>query len=505
MGVHIIKDEFVECESIYRIWRKDMRHEIKPSMRILASALSMAIMIGPISYGAVNSAFISGLQDSMGNRDAGYTDDVTKRTPLREPVSVEMTKDGLVVLDSGNNLLRVLKDSKVTTLAGSLQFNGPGGTVSGGLKDGAANNALFDGPRAFVRDSKGDYYIADTENNCIRKLSAGTLRTFAGNGQPGYADGAAKDARFNRPTGITQDAAGNLYVSDSGNNAIRKITLSGEVSTFAGSGPYVTGKADGTRLMASFNEPQDIAYDAPNKRWFVADSGNHLIRIITADKVTTYAGAYKGKDATTGYALPGFKDGALKVAEFNFPKGLQVYKDMLVVTDTGNHAIRVIKGGLVGTIVGDGTAGSTSTPLQAAKLNSPSDAFYDGKLLYIADTRNNVIRAMEIDLALVGKKQVRLIYNGKETLLKESVVESNGKVLIPFSAVMGSIGGTTKVSATKKTVTLTWGAKSKSFTSKTGVVVIGDKVYLDAVAMETFFGADKWDFHPMTTHIVIRR
>jgi sugar lactone lactonase YvrE len=175
------------------------------------------------------------------------------------------------VADLGNNRIRKINNAgNVTTIAGSGVR---------GFSDGIASNAQFNRPSGAAVDASGNVYVADRDNNRIRKISPeGIVSTFAGSGTAGFADGAGVNASFNSPRSIVTDGNGNLYVADSGNHKIRKITSGGGVSTVAGSGSQ--GFADGNGNDALFNYPSGVAVDGSGNV-YVADSGNYRIRKIT--------------------------------------------------------------------------------------------------------------------------------------------------------------------------------------------------------------------------------
>jgi sugar lactone lactonase YvrE len=182
---------------------------------------------------------------------------------------------------------------------------------------------------------------------------------------------------------VVLDAGGTLYVSDTLNSLIRKITAAGVVTTLAGSGS--TGSTDGTGTAASFGNPQDLAVDASGTV-YVADTGNNLIRKITAaGVVTTLAGSGRaGSTNATGTA-----------ASFDTPYGVAVDSSgTLYVSDTGNNLIRKITAaGVVTTLAGSGSAGSTNGTGTAASFSTPSGLTMDASgALYVADFRNNLIR-----------------------------------------------------------------------------------------------------------------
>lgn len=208
---------------------------------------------------------------------AGADDGIDTAT-FNSPLGVAVDGSGNVyVADYGNNIIRKINAAGVvSTLAGN-------GTA--GADNGRDTSAKFNLPESVAVDAAGNVYVADNGNNLIRKVTpTGIVSTLAGNGTVGSANGTGTSASFNSPFGIAVDASGNVYVADSGNNLIRKITPSGVVTTFAGSG--VRGANNATGTSASFNIPSGIAIDASGSL-YVADENNNLIRKITAAGVVT--------------------------------------------------------------------------------------------------------------------------------------------------------------------------------------------------------------------------
>lgn len=204
------------------------------------------------------------------------------------PTAIAATQNGFLDVTDGNQvkqieLLQPINESYVYFVAGG---NIPGGALGNG------NTASFNSPYGLAVDAKGKTYVADTGDGFIREISpispdGGTVIAFAGMGI-GKANGPVATASFGYPEGIAFDAAGNMYVADSANNLIRKINTAGSVSTFAGSG--ATGALDGTGTGASFNNPNGVVVDASGNV-YVSDSSNNMIRKITpAGVVTTIAG-----------------------------------------------------------------------------------------------------------------------------------------------------------------------------------------------------------------------
>ena len=256
---------------------------------------------------------------------------------------------------------------------------------SPGLFDGTGNSASFNSPRGIVSDKQGNLYVADTLNNVIRKISpSGAVSTFAGSGIVGDLNGIGNNASFNNPGGISIDSSGTLYVADTGNHLIRKITSDRTVSTFAGSG--IRGSTDDFTTNASFSSPQSLAVDG-NGNIFIADTSNHKIRKITVSgQVSTFAGS----------GAPGSADNSMGIfATFNTPKGIAIdTTGNIYVSDTLNNKIRKITSlSAVSTFAGSGAQGSVDGTLTAASFFNPVGIAFDiADTMYIVDSMNNKIR-----------------------------------------------------------------------------------------------------------------
>ncbi|AYL95827.1 MBG domain-containing protein [Mucilaginibacter celer] len=266
---------------------------------------------------------------------------------------------------------------KVTTFAGS---------TTSGSADGTGTAARFNGALNVANDAAGNVYVTDQINNLIRKITpAGVVTTLAGSGSQGAVNGNGTAASFSHPTGLAVDASGNVYVADQSNNLIRKITPTGDVTTFAGSGSQ--GAVNGTGTAASFNLPTDITIDS-NGNLYVTDLFNNQIRKITpAGVVSTFAGS----------GVQGSANGTGTAASFNYPTGIAVdLSGNLYVADQNNHKIRKITAaGVVTTFAGVGTAGAVNGAGTAASFYNPYAVAVDGTgNVYVADYNNNMIRAI---------------------------------------------------------------------------------------------------------------
>jgi Dockerin type I domain/NHL repeat len=275
--------------------------------------------------------------------------------------------------------------------AQSLTFTHFAGSTGGGDSiDASGSAARFNSPGAVAVDGSGNVYVADTNNNTIRKITpAGVVRTLAGTaGLSGSADGTGSAARFKSPSGVAVDGSGNVYVADSYNHTIRKITPAGVVTTLAGTAGW-QGSADGTGSAARFRYPSGVAVDGSGNV-YVADSLNHTIRKITpAGVVTTLAGTALSS---------GSADGTGSAARFNSPRGVAVDgSGNVYVADFYNHTIRKITpAGVVTTFAGTaGSVGSADGTGSAARFGNLTGVAVDGSgNVYVADTFSYTIRTI---------------------------------------------------------------------------------------------------------------
>jgi sugar lactone lactonase YvrE len=317
-----------------------------------------------------------------GSASYGSSDGLGSAARFNSPSGVAVDTAGNVyVADQSNNTIRkVTSAGLVTTLAGLAHFDSNGNPV-GGSADGTGSAARFNGPNSVAVDNTGTLYVADTGNNTIRKVTpAGVVTTLAGSaGQYGFADGAGSAARFALPYGVAVDTAGNVYVAD--HDTIRKVSPAGIVTTLAGLvGPGdLNGSADGIRSAARFFNPQAVAVDSAGNV-FVADTRNNTIRKVTqAGVVTTLA------------------------AGFVFPSGVAVDSaGNLYVADRGSHTIRqVTPAGVVTTLAGladtRSIGGSADGSGNAAQFSYPSGVAVDSSgNVYVADQGNNTVRKVTL-------------------------------------------------------------------------------------------------------------
>jgi DNA-binding beta-propeller fold protein YncE len=306
-----------------------------------------------------------------GSSTGGFANGTGAAASFNNPQGTAVDASGNVyVSDSFNHVIRKITPAGVVTT-----YAGAAGIL--GFTGGTTSTARFYSPQGIAFDQAGNLYVADQGNNAIYKITTtGTVTILAGNGLPGYAEGTGSAARFYAPQGIAADAQGNVYVADRNNNRIRKVTQAGVVTTFAGTGTVGAYVGDAS-TVAQFNRPVAVAVDATGNNVYVADQGNYAIRKVTAGNVSTLIGNsfFKGllnipagiavdvannlyvtdqsgrilkiSNQNVLYTLagktetPGFLDGSKATALFSSPIGVAVSgTNTLYVADYNNNRIR---------------------------------------------------------------------------------------------------------------------------------------------------------------------
>lgn len=288
------------------------------------------------------------------------------------------SKGNLFVADRDNHVIRKIDtDGQVTLFAGTVGEKG--------YADGAAGAAKFASPLKLDIDKDDNLYIADRDNHVIRKIAPdGTVSTLAGKaGTKGFDNGKGSAATFSTPIDVAVDDNGNVYVVESGNNCVRKITADGTVSTLAGNGSR--SHADGAGEAAAFADPSGIAV-GPEGNLFVADRRNHAIRKVSpAGVVTTIAGS-------AGSA--GYVDGPSNITKFSHPWGIYVSAEGLIyTTDAGNNRVRMMDDQGIWSTIGGGDQGGYQDG-NPSLYAYPTDLVVDEATgdVYVADFNNQVIR-----------------------------------------------------------------------------------------------------------------
>ncbi|MBP3961328.1 stalk domain-containing protein [Paenibacillus lignilyticus] len=383
---------------------------------------------------------------------------------FREPTSLlyDSGADAFLVADSRNQNLRVVTPSQTATAAGIYIGDDELNSPMGSLLDGSAAEAAFNRPSGLAEDASGAVYVADAENNAIRKITnEGKVITIAGNGVMGSADGSGEAARFYHPLDVAVSGDGVIYVADTLNHVIRQIKA-GKVTTlnaastriveyFPGVVEGVGDYADGPLSQAKFNEPSGLALDAKGNL-YVSDTGNNRIRYIDfkTQTVTTVAGGVTGTavsyETNDPYSAGGYADGHAASAKFQTPRGLVVTPEGgVLIADSLNHVIRYLYKGMVSTIAGTpGEEGRTSGVAGSATLNRPTDvALMEHGAFAIADAGSNTIRVVipyTVPEQLKADGRIHLLYH--QNVLDANVAPTikAGTTFVPLRVLTEKLG-----------------------------------------------------------------
>ena len=376
-------------------------HKLRHRRRVIgATALAAAVAAGLATSGAAGaSTTASPVLQSLAYTATG------PGGSLYRPVGVSAANGKVYVSDTGANVLAALANGATTAVAGSLSAFGEHGD------GGQAVSASLYRPGGTAEDAKGDIFIADSGDNVVREVTAaGVIRRIAGTGIAGL--GVAGPVPFpaalsslDRPQAVAVNAQGVVFIADTYNNRVVKVTPQGQVTAVAGNGK--AGYSGDGRLaaFAELNEPTGVAVDAKGNL-YIADSSNNVIRRVDAKTgiITTVAGnvaADKASDGLGGFSGDG---GPATGAQLNEPQGVALDgAGDLFIADTFNNAVReVTPAGVISTVVNAASAGGGTPPAgsetsgaapTASKLNTPYAVAVDpsAAALYIADTKNSKI------------------------------------------------------------------------------------------------------------------
>lgn len=352
--------------------------------------------IRKLAGGNVTTVAGNGLLSRSG--DGGAATSAQLNTPLGVAVDAA---GNLYIADSVNNVVRrVAASGQITTFAGT-------GTVGSAGDGSAATSAQLNGPQGLAVDGAGNLYIADTLNHRVRKVTNGTISTLAGSGTAGFGgDGAgAGAAQLNLPFGVAVDGAGIVYIAEFGNNRVRKVAANGTITTLAGNGAAGFSGDGGAATSAMLNTPQAVAADSAGNV-YIGDSGNNRVRkVATNGSISTFAG-----NGVAGYDRDGVTATSTSVGN---PNGLAVdASGSLYITDGSARVRKVPPSGIIATIAGVGSSGYSGDGGAAsnARLDQPSAVAVAGNgNVYVADTGNNAVRVLQ---ATAGGISITAIVNG---------------------------------------------------------------------------------------------
>lgn len=361
--------------------------------RVLSKALPLlaaAAMVGVTNAAGLRSV----VTNFAGTGERGFAGDggPATRAKLNNPFGVVRGPDGAIWFCEydGQVVRRVAADGTITTVVGNGQT---GGTGDGGPARGASLNQ----PHEIRFDHAGNLFISDMGNHAIRRVDAKTrvITTYAGTGKPGYSgdDGPANRAELKSPISLQFSPAGDLFICDIGNHVIRRVDAkTGVITTFAG-----TGKAgptpDGSRITGTpLNGPRSLDFDAAGNLWLATREGNQVFRLDLAQGVIQHV-AGNGKQGFTG------NGGSAKDATLSGPKGISIAPNGDVfLADTENNAVRKIDvtRGTLELVAGTGEKGDGpgGDPLKC-RLSRPHGVFVDNDgALFIGDSENHRVRVL---------------------------------------------------------------------------------------------------------------
>ena len=406
------------------------------------------------------------------------------------------------VADTYNNMIKVLTANGLELVAGGFDEKDNMGFPRGGFLDGSALEARFNKPRGIFITTAGIIYVADTGNNVIRKIEAGAVTTISGNGKAGFVDGAANVAQFNLPSALTMDSEGKLYVADTLNSRIRVISKDGSVGTLSFTPDQKTLKS------GELNEPSDLLFD-DNGILYILDSGNQAIKRVEKGVISLVAGQVNDLNPETGYVKAGLVNGEANEAQFNFPKGFAMdAHGNLFVADSWNHVIRVVRSdGSVETYSGAPFSGNVVGDIKEARYNTPTGLVIKKDTLVISDMWNNEIKEISIDYndvsfgyseealkALIDLTQTTTDWtfweNHEKVTLEKPIIWEEGTCYLPFKATMTHFGYEISWDAVQRRVLYKNGQENGFIDEGIGMKIFQDNSYLSIDDFEKITGKD---------------
>lgn len=319
----------------------------------------------------------------------------------------------------------------VSTLSGSTS----------GSANGNITEALFTSPEYMAKDSLGNIYVSEPSSHRVRKIDTlGNVSTFAGTGASGFSGdlSPATNANLNEPSGIAVDSSDNVYIADTNNNRIRKVDTSGIITTHVGSS-ILTGSIDGSSTSYSLLAPKDLDIDSSGNIYFSEVGSSNLIRKYSSGTVSTIVGSTSDASAGDGSVIP-------STSKLNYPVGIALDQDnnYLYIADKLNHKIKRLNmnTNIVDTLVGNGTSGDVDGSITFARLSFPHDLFVmnnpGSSTVFVTDSGNNKIKILEVN----DTGSVRHIRNMSGTTISgdKNGLSHEAQFNYPIGIVMDSSG-----------------------------------------------------------------
>lgn len=385
------------------------------------------LAIGDYRIWEVNGAGV--VSTAAGDGIESYSGDGGPATAaqLNTPANIVFDASGnLYIADSANNRVRMISPSGVITTAAG---NGVAGYSGDG---GPATSAMLNSPEGLAADADGNVYIADTQNNRIRKLlPGGTIISIAGNGNAAFLGdgGPANSAAIHAPEGLYSVAGGYIYIADTGNQRIRELLPNGTITTVAGNGAQGLAGDGGPATSAQLNSPTGVTLDSVGNI-YIADQGNNRVRLVstTHGTISTFAG-------TATYVLG--DGGPATGAQLSAPSSVALDNaGNVYIADTGHNRIRAVAGGTISTLAGTGVCcySGDGGPASAAQLNSPWGLVTDTSgRLFLADSGNNAIRLIQM-APTGGLPTIAAITNGASN---QTGAVAGGEIVVIYGSGLG--------------------------------------------------------------------
>jgi uncharacterized protein (TIGR03437 family) len=329
----------------------------------------------------------------------------------------------LFIADTANNVVReVTSKGVISTIAGT-------GTAGSSGNNGPATAAQLNLPLGVAVDVSGNVFVSDSANASVRKISSGTITAYAGNGTPGYSGNgaAATSAMLNTPVGLAVDKSGNLYIADQGNNVVRMVSAAGIISAFAGNGTQGYSGNGGPATAAQLNGPQGVAVDSSGNV-YIADTLNSVIREVTPNGII---------QTIAGTGIAGFSgDGGLATAaQLGSPTSVGIdAAGNLFITDSGTRIRKIFASGIINTIAGTGTLGYTGDngPATNATMHGATGLAVNALgNVFIPDNFNNAVR----ELTFTGSNlSIAAVTNGASN---QTGAIAPGEVIVIYGTNVG--------------------------------------------------------------------